>query len=345
MKKIKSLFAVVILAAFTISCTKEEALTINEVQNQNVMRFASEKEMNEKIAEIEDFKANQESQILDKMSKRNDVKASDLANINTIKSKNISEVDKKAILEDVKFYHGEKLKAIYAERAHFGFTSIQSIADEINFSKLINPDNSMNLLENYKSLLVKNEFETSSVYTNSISNVINVKGDFFLKNKNVASNYLKKSKNLNATDKSLSAGYLATGYNGFVVITYGTDVDYTSNSRLVQLQGGGTMVYTDYLFKPSTTLSSFVLSAYGYVLYPCHFNVTPNSNAIFNIGSTAVSLGFSSGYGNYTRVVANQYAYNLSNFSESVTGTVSGTFAIPIAGTSNLLWVSGTKNF
>lgn len=345
MKKIKSLFVVVILAAFTTSCTKEDQVSSNEVQNQNVLHFASEEEMQAKIAEIEIFRKNQEEQICQKMLLHNNVTPPKLEDFKKATKNEVTEAEKTKILEDIKFYHQLKLKAIYAERTHFGFTSIQSIADEINFSKLIDPNKSNELFENYKSLLVKNEFETKSIYTKSVSTIINKNGEFFLKDKNLASNYLKKDKISNTADKSISAGYLATGYNEFIVITYGTDVEYTSNTRLVQLQGGGTMVYTDYLFKPSTTLSCFVNSAYGYVLYPCYFNVVPNSYAIFNIGSTTVTLGFSSGYGNYTRVVANQYAYNLSNFSESVRGSVSGTFAVPVAGTSNFLWVSGSKNF
>jgi len=345
MKKIKLLIVLVILGVFTTSCTKEDQMSSNEVQNKNVLSFASEEEMHAKIVEIETYKKNQDAQILEKISRKNNFVAPSFSDVKNIKLKNITEADKKLVLEDVKFYHQEKLKAIYEERAHFGFTSIQSIADEINFSKIVNPIKSINLFENYKSLLIKNEFETSTVFSNSVSNVININGDFLLKNKNIALNYLRKNKISNTTDKSISAGYLATGYDGFIVITYGTDVDYSARTYPIQLPGGGTLSHTDYTFKPSTTLSSFVMSAYGYVLYPCHFNVAPNSYALFNIATKTVPLNFSSGYGNYTRVVSNEFVYNMSIFSESVTGTVSGTFAIPVAGTPYHLWVSGSKNF
>ncbi|OEK09689.1 hypothetical protein A8C32_13390 [Flavivirga aquatica] len=48
------------------------------------------------------------------------------------------------------FYHTEKLKAIYEIRSELNFISIQSIADEINYLKLLNPNKHKHLFNEYK---------------------------------------------------------------------------------------------------------------------------------------------------------------------------------------------------
>jgi hypothetical protein len=349
--EMKSYLVATLLAITLFSCTKENE--VKSVAESQVLNFDSEKAMQNKITEIEAFKKEQEAQIIQKLLQRNNLKApkeADFLNAQKISTTNL--IDQKAVLEDLKFYHTENLKAIDAERAYFGFTSIQSIADEINSLKLINNTKSNELYARFKSFLLKNKYETNIIYNKDISNLINAKGELYLSNKNVAKNYLKKAKlSVASTDKNIKSGFVATGYNNFVIINYSTDIDYSKVSKYV----GTRLVFKDnnwvnedfYIdvpeFEISTTLGCFVLSPSGYVSYPCYFYTNPSSRANFNISCSNLLLNFGSGQGKIIQNRSGSQNYSSLNCPEGVTGLVSGNFAFPVG--STFLWVSGSQTF
>lgn len=306
--------------------------------------------MQSKIAEIASFKKGQEAQIIEKLLKRNDLKA---PSENDSKSAVNAKIDEKVLLEDVKFYHTERLKAIYAERAHFNFTSIQSIADEINSLKLLNPTKANNLLNKYESLLTKGKYETTSIFSKSVSTITNAKGELFLNNKNIAKDNLLKENATNEDARMISGGYLATGYNSFIVVTYAADIDYSSAqvitgyTNVINIDGTVTYnvpVYNTILTQQSsTTLTCFVYSSVGYVLYPCYFYTKPTSYATFNIDCGTQTLNFGVGVGSSTKISGPVKTDEITSCPETASGYVSGNYAIPSG--STFLWVSGTKNF
>jgi len=336
MKKIKSLFSVVILAAFTTSCTKEEQVSSNEVHNQNIMRFATEKELQSKIAEIETFKTNQENQILEKILKRNHVKAptvNDLKNIEVLNA-NVK-IDKNAILEDVKFYHQEKLKAISAERAHFGFTSIQSIADEINYTKVVNPEKAKQLINENLSLITYNNDFAKVVDNSKEVLVANVKGEYVINSKTLTLE-TKTSANANRLTglTALKQGTLAT--NGFYAVTYHVGISTHKDDLGVTFYGN----FTQY--------GSFINGA----LYPSWFYTTAGSSCTFSPSGIAVPIPqnyvpFISSAGDIVRNdvtlpnnLSGNSAYNWIN--TNMTNQVSGNYVAFIGG--QFISITGSKN-
>ncbi|MGH2666569.1 hypothetical protein [Flavobacterium sp.] len=215
--KIKSYLLTALFAVTLISCSKDDATTTDANSENKVLSFNSEKEMQNKIAEITIFKKAQEAQIIENLLKRNHLEAPSLADLETLKNSN-AQIDEKAILEDLKIYHNERLNGIYAERAHFNFTSIQSIADEINSLTLLNPSKASELFNKYAPLLKTVEALTSPVFDNDVALVMNGNGKLILKNEvfTPKQNNEVNSKLLVAGD--IKQGILAT--NGFFSVTW-----------------------------------------------------------------------------------------------------------------------------
>lgn len=353
MKQFRRLITTALIIGTMVSCTKEETVDVTTQINseKSLLSFSSEKEMYDKILEIEAYKSAQEKMIAQKILVRNNLKTPTLNDAENTSKKEISDAEKAKVLEDVKFYHQEKLKAIYAERTRFGFTSIQSIADEINFLKLIDLNKSNQLFKSYKSFLTKNDLQTSTLYNQRVANLINSKGEVFLQNKEIAKNYLKieSLENVKAAKQTLKAGWLASGYNDFFVVTYSADADIFTRSYMIDIpkeQGGGSVLKTDAIWKPLTTLTSYVLSPTGYVMYSGYFFTNPFSTASYNDGNTTKNLTFGGGTGTYTRVEGEEVFFKIpTTMNVNVSGYVAGKFAVPLSGTPFFLWIEGTKNF
>lgn len=210
------LSSVLVCTLFSCSNDIENTNESNLSAKKEILNFGSENEMNAKIAEIEAFKANQDQQILEKILQRNHITAPTLAEAKKISNKTITEADKIKMLEDVKFYHQEKLNAIYAERAHFGFTSIQSIADEINFSKLINPTKANSLLkENAELLIIDKDFASTN---SKIALVSNAQGKYMINNTVIKQEPVKSNISRFIQDSQIKQGVLAS--NGFFAVTW-----------------------------------------------------------------------------------------------------------------------------
>ncbi len=353
--KIKSYLLTALFAVTLISCSKDDANTTDTASESGVLSFNSDKEMQDKIAEIEAFKSTEEQQILQQILRRNNLSAPTLADSKNASSKQLTEADKAEVLEEVKFYHQEKLKSIYAERARFGFTSIQSIADEINSLKLINSAKSNQLYDSYKSLLTKNEYEISTIFDKNISIVTNKKGELFLKSKDISKKYLINNTNAKATfigNLYTKQGVVTIGHNGFIQITHHSYIRRTEGKVYMgdffnpETQQMEPMYRYDLVDTPSNKLACYVFSNVGYVSYPCYFFTNANSFATFN-GNAGVSMNnqtvpFPVGTGKEIDFYGTgTYYANQPN----ITGSVSGNFAVPVAGTSNFLWVSGSKTF
>lgn len=102
-------------------------------------------------------------------------------------------------------YHNERLKLIYQTRKNIGFTSIQSVADEINSLKSISIHDAEILFNNHNKFL--KDFETV-VTTKNISYpfITNTKGELFLENYNINETELDESQ-FSSANKSLATSY------------------------------------------------------------------------------------------------------------------------------------------
>lgn len=349
MKQLKTLAVITAIITSTISCTKDTDNSVEQTQNnseKSVLSFTSEKEMYDKIAEVETFKKTQEQEILQKFLVRNNSSTPTLADAKNASNKELTEANKAKILEDVKFYHQEKLKAIYAERAHFGFTSIQSIVDEINFSKLINHQLYESLINNNKALIYEYNNQYHSIY-GKISNILTLNHKIFISKKELDLDKFKSYNGLFNNELTnridMNSGIVCSGYNNFISITYRCTFE---ESYLTEFSGSKPKAET----MVENSLSCFVYSSSGYVLYPCYFftDSTSKANYFLNYNNTTTSIEFPSGNATYiarpARILSDVI---LSHLNFSVSGKVGGNFAIPINYDPNqgFLWVSGTKIF
>jgi hypothetical protein len=346
--KIKSYVLATVFATVLFSCSKDNETIVQPTTQSKVLNFDSEKAMNEKIAEIEAFKKDQEAQIIAKLLQRNNLKAPTAADFSKTQKLSNAKIDEKAVLEDLTFYHTQKLKAIEAERTHFGFISIQSIADEVNSLKLVDNSKSIELYNKFKSSLLKNQYETNIIYNKHVSNIINTEGELYLSNKNVAKNYIKKEKLREAsTGKSLSSGIVAKNFNNFVGVVYSADFEliisnlYVGDEPLLingiaQIDRNGFLIMVPrYIeqtyYQASTSLACFVLSSNGYVGYPCLFFVNPSSFAKFNLPCKTMQVPFLSGNGELIQNKINSdIVFGCNQRVNNVSGFVGGNFAIPI---------------
>jgi hypothetical protein len=326
--KIKSYLATTLFAAMLFSCTKENEAEVKPVAESQVLNFDSEKTMQNKIAEIEAFKKEQEAQIIQKLLQRNNLKApteDDFLNAQKTSKSNL--VDQKAVLEDLKFYHTEKLKAIAAERTHFGFTSIQSVADEINSLKLINP-NASKLLYKYSTLLTSSGILTKSIFNDSKSLILNTKDEVQINKaktkQNIQSRFILDNPN------SIKEGVLAT--NGYYTITWHVGVSEHKDD----------LIHT--YFGNFTQFGSFVNNS----LYPSWFFPTTNSAQKFIKPGTLNPIldrivHFPTSAGN---IVRNDDANSISRDYWSsyypAEGYVSGNFVTIING--QYIIINGVKN-
>ena len=333
----------------TVSCEKNEEVNSEKIQTINSnLNFAAKNEMQTKIAEIQAFKKTQEDLILQKIIKRNNLKfplSNDLKNIPIV---TLNEFNRNLILDDLKFYHNEKLKAVYQERTHLGFTSIQSIVDEINSLKLLNTKRYNELILKYSKFISNNEYETKSKYDENYSNIIDEKGFLQLNSKKVnLSNF--ETTNNNASRASSSTGLVASGYNNFIKILYRWEIgDLRINPEN----------YSNYVTLIGTQINCFVLSNSGYVGYPCFYYTNNNSIANFystNAPYSANGVLGACGVGSSVRFPNNDYGSYVTSATLQISngvcdyvgaqGTVTGIFLVPVAGTSYYLNVSGTSNF
>jgi hypothetical protein len=137
----------------------------------NVLEFTSLEKMQEKIDDIMMLKEINEAAIIQKLNYN--VNNSDCQP----KTFNDKGLTYEIIKNDLELYHREKLEGIYSLRKQLGFTSLQSIADEINSLKLLNPSKADYLFGKYSKLLKKSKFYVITSYGDIISNVLNVEGE------------------------------------------------------------------------------------------------------------------------------------------------------------------------
>jgi hypothetical protein len=324
MKKLTYLLTV-LFAVFLISCNEENVNSVIPKEENQVMKFDSEAEMQSKITEIVEFKKNQELQIIDKILKRNNLKAPTLADISTISKASNLTTDKAAIMDALTFYHTEKLKAIYEERAHFNFTSIQSIADEINSLKLLNTNKAVELIDTYSGKLKTTPFLILPNFDDALSNVINSNGKVTLNGKeiepisNPTSTTLKFIKNV-----QLKEGILAQNEN--YAITWHAGVNEHSDDV------GRTF------FKGFTKLGSFIKVDSQIIPYPSWFFTDPSSCALFCYGFNCYNIRFPEG----PSYILENESKNSTKFS-LLRGHVFGTFVTVVNGQ---FWqISGAKTF
>ncbi len=289
MIKTKSYLVLALIVFLTFSCSKDEVETIETVQEEqaikNILSFDSPEEVNNKINLIRTLKNEKETAVVDEM----------------FNSKNSStfDISKQTELTDdlinyAKEYHRRKLENIYSVREELGFTSIQSIADEINSLKLISPSRATKLFAEYHDYLYQGKFLVKPNTAPGISEVLNLEGKLLLKN-NVR-DYLQENYAIigNKGPIAVSARQDILTGNPFYAITWHTGYQYFNNGN----------PFLPHQYTPFTKLASFINIGGGYFLYPSKSSLRGISQATYiqpiaGGGAGLVAVGFGSSPSTY----------------------------------------------
>ena len=178
--KMKKLLFIAIVTMF-ISCNKEEESIMpdsnSSVKNElKVYDFESNEKMFNMIDQIVLLKERKQQVVLNEFAIRNNSKL-----LSNKKAKKTDQNKNKEIILELKRYNVSLLNTIYELRKELGFTSIQSIADEINSLQLVNSIKADELEKKYTKFLIRNEFQVETIFDNRLANIVNVDGEVLVK--------------------------------------------------------------------------------------------------------------------------------------------------------------------
>jgi hypothetical protein len=193
----KKVYLLAIICIAIVSCNNDDQTAVNSNatnKKKEVLDFPSYEMMDKKIDEITSIKEKMENTTSQKYTSKNFLNKSSNTKFN--------------ILEELKKYHTDRLKDIYQLRNDLNFISIQSIADEINSLKVIDPIKANELFKKHQKFLESNEFEITTIFENQTSNVINENGQILINS--IPINF-KNSDSKNLTGKYLYDENIQTG--------------------------------------------------------------------------------------------------------------------------------------
>lgn len=342
--KMKKIILTLTIVFCLFSCSTDDSVeAIAEVQTSNetqVLEFASIKEMEAKIEEVKVYNDAVEGQLVAKYFTPNQNVSIDNAANKSLRV--LSDDLKDNVLEELYAYHSAKLEAIYESRRHFNSTSIQSLADEINSLRLINPDAADKLLKDYSEFIVMNGYLAKARNYDYVSSILEPNGKILIDGVELVIEELQNKENANRSSEIiLNQGWVTSGYDDFLVVTFNCSIfkvfldDYNYSTN----QPGVSVIVKN-------ALAGYVrVSPGNYVLYPCYFapnSSTNNANYGVNLFSeTTFPTGYSSsGYDYDTKW---EFFTSLPNIS-SAHGVIGGDFYFPTTN-GQILTVSGVKYF
>lgn len=328
MNKKLTLIAIVLLI---ISCSKDDSLEkeLNNSVELEYVNFSSQEEMNRKIVEIDLLKEKKESKIIEKILLRNNVQDSLLVSSLGSNSKKI-EFKFEEIEDDLKFYHRERLNIIYELRKELGFTSLQSIVDEINSLKVLDQEKANYLFNQYSSLINKSKY---GIYMSrageQISNVLNPQGKVKVSGKliglNVGKNYGDNyddfididNGDVVGSNEGLSDGDLGnTGSNlNLVTNDRGYFINNIGDDFMVKWMVGKERDYRNifYRYKYYASLIGYMRTSSGiFASYPMTINVGLGSDCKFKKASGSPNI-----YVNFRQTGTGSSFYNYQSRSGS----------------------------
>ncbi len=298
-----------LFALLVLSCDKNDNFEkeVNNFFELQILDFPSLEEMEKKINEINVLKGQKESNTLEKLLLRNNITEPILDHLSK-RNESKKEITYDGIEGDLEFYHRERLNNIYELRKELGFTSIQSIADEINSLKLLDPKKAEELYYNNSNLLEKSKFEVYSIYGDEISDVLNYEGKVEIDNKllkldinNEYKNKIKYDGNQEESKSSQSISALVTNDSAVLAIKFGV---FIVNWEVGKRRDRNNPLYR---YAYYTKLAGFVITPENqYVNYPitinvgapsdCKFKRTSGQNVFVSFMNTGTSTSFFNHY-------------------------------------------------
>jgi hypothetical protein len=318
----KNFYLFAFISLIIVSCSENEVTpeSISSAKKEiSIMEFSSEKDMEYKIEEIISLKNQKEKVVLNTFKNMTNSKTRILGQSNVSEQKAIQN---NLILEDLKLFHKEKLKSIYELRRELNFTSIQSIADEINSLIIVDPSKAKILSSKFERFLTKNIVEIETIFDDWNANVINDKGEVLVEGKLIdLKKYAPKSSTARYLgDESIRTGIAANSGNYFVYFFAGREV----HKNFIGVR----------YFKYFTQLKSFVSTSNGLVATPSTFTVNSGSIAGFVqtrsqfFSDYSFSYSYPSGNGTSVRFVGG----NKNTPYIPAGGKIAGKFSTTIGG-------------
>ncbi|SEH27143.1 hypothetical protein [Chryseobacterium culicis] len=291
--KLTNLLLAVSIGATMLSCTNDSIENSHEMRTTETASGLANK--------IGKFRSDEEKRI-----------SSEFKSFATGSTSN--NVEKNAI-----FYHDLKLKSVYKERETFKFTSLQNLADEINFLVLFDKEKAENLFQKYSNYLRKSIYtvEPTLDYETAITTDINE---------------LSTIKSDNSTGKYIGVVSVKEGVllsNGVYNITWHVGVEKHKDDI-------GLTFYRNF-----TQLGSNAYVNGQWVLYPSSMRPALDAYAEFfgsGIGEIE-TLGFLSDYGSVIRNTGGKQNY----VWKPSRGKIGGTFTTTVNG--NEYKLEGASNF
>lgn len=313
MKKIAYALAFV-GAVLVASCSTGNDESANVQPENKVLKFSSGKQMQEEITRIENRKAAQDAVLLQAILDKNGLTAPQTAD--DVKNAPVqNDFDAAVALEQsVVFYHQQRLQSIAELRQELHFTSIQSIADEINSLRVTDPEAAQALYERNQTLLKDTEYGATTIFPGGAGNIVSVNGkvavdgvSLDLTNPEVAGKWLR--------DESVKQGVLAGNANYRIVWSAG---------RSAHKDDIGHSFYRSW-----TQLASLVWYNGSWVLYPSYFFTNGWSEGNFAQGFDLWVLGFPGGAGTFLREESDEQ----NGIYLVLGGSVSGNYSAPVGNT------------
>ncbi|GAB1858592.1 hypothetical protein MHTCC0001_34310 [Flavobacteriaceae bacterium MHTCC 0001] len=305
-----------------VSCSNE--VTLNEDQGDTdeliLLEFSSVQEMENKINEIENLKSNLESKIVSGfIPSSDDFGSSDLENL-----------DYGMINGSLVEYHTLKLKNIFTLRFELGFTSIQSIVEEINSLKIINPAKSLSLFNEYEHLLERTKFEVISIFDSRVSNILNKEGKVM-----IAGELVGLDKEIPKEDGSHIDGTLLRNNN--LIMPDGQDTGGGGTTTRLQNDTGILLMNNLFLvtwdvgkirnrsnifhrYDYFTRLSGYIRTPDNkYVSYPISWELEPNSSCEWDESKLGfIRVGFPTNFSNVTHKTVRGYGSSRNFYLKSL---------------------------
>jgi hypothetical protein len=318
----KKIYLLALISFVFVSCSEDQVSpeSISSAKKEIiVIDFSSQKAMEDKIDEIISLKEQKEKVVLNTFKSMTLSKSGVLGKFNASEARSSQN---NTIISDLKLYHKEKLKSIYELRKELNFTSIQSIADEINSLILVDPSKAKYLTSKYQQFLKKNIVEIETIFDDMSSNVINYNGEVLVEGKkiDILKSVPKSTTARYIGDESILTGIAANSGEYFVYYFAGREVH--KNSLGVRF------------FKYFTELKSYQATPNGLVACPSTFTVDSSSRAGFIqtksqfFSDYEFTYPFISGYGTSVRYVGG----NKNTPYKPVGLSIKGNFSTTIGG-------------
>jgi len=301
----------------TTSCTENDHLV---PENETSAKLTHD-ELQKQIQNVKSINQKFENELNQKFFGSIDTKTL----METAKKNNSSVVTNETIESSLIAYHKMRLEKTKRMRNEMGFTSIQSIADEINSLLIIDKDLADKLFNENALVLEKNQFGVSAKIDSELASVVDKDGSVFNLNKKI---------DLSLSENSQSR--VAYQFNQGILVSNGI---YAVTWHAEYWERGG--IHLDFQkYKHETRIGTYFNWNGTYILYPSVITIW---NGYHQFNKTGLCLGANSKGVSYASGVWVTDTFNSESDTQPYpylcNGYINGDFAT-IVGNNQLVYLT-----